>query len=95
MFWDTIEERIKGFAYATEPQRLLLVAEDQAIFEGGHESHILLCVDGTWTCDCKAYAASCRLPGGDWCRHTVALERILAALAAGVHLPVRRAVVVH
>ena len=95
MFWDAIEERIKGLTYATEPHRLLLVAENQVIFEGRQEKHILLYVDGSWTCDCRAYWALCVLPGGGWCRHSIAAERILDALADGACLPVRRAVVAH
>jgi hypothetical protein len=93
MYWDTIEERIKGFAYAKEPQRLYLVTANQAIFEGRHEMHILLYVNGVWTCDCAAYESLKALPGDSWCRHTIAVERILEALEAGVCLPVRRAVV--
>ena len=95
MFWNTIEEWIKGLAYAAEPQRLLIVAEDQVVFEGQREAHILLCVNGVWACDCASYWPSCMLPGGGWCRHTVAVKCILAVLRSGLRLPVRHAATVH
>ena len=83
MFWDTTEECVKGFAYATEPKRLLQVVEDQAIFEGRHVMHTLARVNGgTWTCDCAAYRlrSSYISSSSGWCRHVIALERILDTL---------------
>ncbi len=88
MFSQTISELIKGFVYAIEPQRLILVAENQVIFEGQREKHILLCIANSWECDCETYEVSCSAPVNGWCRHTIAVKFILAILQAGVRLPV-------
>ena len=79
MYWDKVDERIKGFAYAAEPKRLLSVATNEAILKGEHERHILLRTNGTWACDCSVYQTHSVLSEGGWCRHTIATERILTA----------------
>ena len=95
MYRDTTRERIKSFAYVTQPQRLIVVAENRAIFEGRHEAHTLRYVDGRWTCTCVTYWDYRTLPGGGWCRHTVAVKYILAVMRRGFSLPVRHAAVMH
>ncbi len=87
MYWDIIEERIKGFDYAKEPQRLCLNVANQATFEGRHKIHILSHVNDVWTCKCFAYQSLKVLPGNSWCRHTIAVERILNALEASACPP--------
>jgi hypothetical protein len=90
---DMIGEWIKGLVYAIEPQRLFFVTEDWLGFDGRHDAHSLRRADdtGTWGCSCFYYWGSRTLPGGPWCRHTIALRCILAFLRLGIRLPVRRA----
>jgi hypothetical protein len=91
MFWEAILELIRGFIYAVDPQRLILAAEDQVVFEGQREKHILLCAANSWVCDCETYEVSCSAPADGWCRHTIAVKCILAVLQAGIRLPVHYA----
>jgi len=84
MLWDQIEERIKGWEYATQPERLAIQNNGTLRFCGNHRFHTLtLSVDG-WTCDCEAFRRFLSL--GGWCRHTLAAGRILIAVDAGTAL---------
>lgn len=78
MWSDLIDERVKGFRYADEPHRFRMLSTENFLFEGHHSQHHLLLEEGVWVCDCNAYQRTGILRGGNWCRHTIALERILA-----------------
>ncbi|HLF29017.1 MAG TPA: hypothetical protein VJG32_22040 [Anaerolineae bacterium] len=80
MLWDQIEERIKGFEYATQPDRLAVLSTGDMAFCGNHRLHILTPSANGWACNCETYWRFLLL--GGWCRHTVAVERILAAMDA-------------
>jgi hypothetical protein len=62
MFYDLIEERIKGFTYAYEPQRVILFDQNRATFRGGNGVHMLKLRSGERTCDCARWG---RLLHGD------------------------------
>ena len=82
MFSDTLEERIKGILYSREPWRLIAIDGYLAVFLGKHRKHIILFVDGECQCNCAAWRQAVIGHGG-WCRHTIACQRILAALKEG------------
>jgi hypothetical protein len=84
MWWEQICERIKGWGYAAQPERLAIRDDGTFVFHGNHRSHILtLSVDG-WICDCETFR---RLsPLGGWCRHNLAAVRILTAIDEGTAL---------
>jgi hypothetical protein len=79
MYWDMIDERIKGFTYAHQSERLISLKHREVIFAGKEHLHTLVNIEGTWHCDCAAYAESYKTSKKPWCRHTIALERILAS----------------
>ena len=86
MISDIFEERIKGIRYSKEPWRPILLNNSQAIFRGRHQNHTLLFVNGAWQCDCDAWKRLSAAQLGTWCRHTIALQRILIALNNGTAL---------
>jgi len=77
MLSDQIEERLKGFAYAHEPGRVIVFDEAHATFHGRHSVHTLRLYAGGWRCDCRMWHALQHAYGTGWCRHSLALERIL------------------
>ncbi len=83
MLSDLTEERIKGILYAQETQRLIIADDRRAILSGHHRNHVLVSVDGEWNCQCTAWQAQFLGRGSGWCRHTIAVERILTALHSG------------
>lgn len=88
MYWDMYDERIKGFDYAREPHRLRVIASDLVALEGHHSWHFLELADGCgWVCDCHTYWKNCEIPYGGWCRHTIAVERILSVQAVEACVP--------
>jgi hypothetical protein len=88
MIWDLTEERIKGFEYANEPERLQVPEPKHWVFEGRHTNHDIRVTPAGLVCDCAAFWRSCEIPYGGWCRHTIAAERILERRSA-ITLPVR------
>jgi hypothetical protein len=77
MFSDQIDERIKGIAYSHEPDRVILFGQNRATFRGRNGVYALKYMSGEWECNCNMWGW---LPHGDglrWCRHTMALERML------------------
>ncbi len=77
MLSDQIEERIKGLAYAHEPGRVILFDGERATFHGRHSVHTLRLYADGWLCDCGMWSALQHAYGTGWCRHTLAVERIL------------------
>ena len=84
MWWDQVEERIKGWEYATQPERLAIQGNGALLFRGNHRIHTLTPCETGWTCDCETSRRF--LCVGGWCRHTLAAARILTALDAGTAL---------
>lgn len=83
MLSDQNEERIKGFVYAHEPDRVILFGQNRAPFRGRNGVYTLKFVSGEWECNCEMWGW---LPHGDgprWCRHTIALERLLSEAESG------------
>lgn len=79
MYYSTMyDERIQGFHYASEPDRLQQVSEDRVRFTGRHSIHTLTHTDEHWQCDCASYqrrdAAHCEPL---FCAHVIAVERLL------------------
>jgi SWIM zinc finger len=81
MLSEYIEEWVKGFRYSGQPERLVILASGRISFKGNHKSHILMATANGLTCDCDAFQRF--LPLGGWCRHTIAVNRILTALDTG------------
>ena len=81
MLWDQVEERIKGFIYAAQPDRLTIENGGNLIFQGNHRPHLIMPTANGWICDCETFWRF--LPLGGWCRHMWAAERILTALNSG------------
>ena len=80
MFYDlVIDERIKGFAYALEPDRLKRLSERQVEFNGRHETHILHLNGCGWECDCAKYGLIARGGCTPYCAHVIAAEKLLRA----------------
>jgi hypothetical protein len=82
MLSDQFEETVKGILYAQEPERLIVADDYRAILSGHHRNHVLIIVDGEWHCGCSAWQTQFLGRGTGWCRHTIAVIRILAALHA-------------
>ena len=87
MISDIHDEIAKGIEYSKESWRSAWVKCNQAIFRGKHRDHSLSYVKGFWQCDCDAWARQANNPGGAWCRHVIAFERIvgLGPYAAEAH----------
>lgn len=80
MFTDAlIDERIKGFEYARESERVTVIDEQQIWFNGRHAIHMLVQIDSEWTCDCAKFALMARPGLVPFCAHIIAVERVLAA----------------
>jgi len=82
-------EIIMGVLYSKEPKRFNLLNNRQAIVKGNHQNHILLSIDGVWQCDCEAWERRASAELYPWCRHTMALQRILTAINDGTALVCR------
>jgi hypothetical protein len=83
MLSDQNEERIKGFIYSHEPDRVILFGQNRATFRGRNGVYALKFVSDEWECNCNMWG---RLPHSDgpcWCRHTLALERMLSEVQEG------------
>ncbi len=78
-----LREQIQGFLYSQEPWRLLTIDDRRAIISGHHRNHVLVFVDGEWNCACAAWWTHFIGRGTGWCRHTVALTRILDSMRKG------------
>ncbi len=87
MLWDQIEERIKGFEYAAQPGRITILGNGDIMFDGKHRPHLITWTRRGWCCDCDTYWRF--LPLGGWCRHIIAVERILTAVDEGTALVCR------
>lgn len=81
MLWDQLMEWIKGFYYAARPKRLMIQRNGILIFRGHHRVHVITPSTDGLICDCETFWRF--LPWGGWCRHTVAIQRILTAVDAG------------
>jgi len=81
VLFDQLEERIKGFAYAAQPERLTILDNGYLVFSGHHRDHLLALTADGWTCDCETFWRF--LPLGGWCRHILATQHILTALDSG------------
>lgn len=77
MIYELLHMRLKGFAYATEPERMQVVSEGQIVFLGNHRQHRLVLDDERWHCNCERYAPTAVLSWGPVCEHVIAVERIL------------------
>ncbi len=86
MFSDQYEETLKGIMYSQEPQRLSALPGCRATLNGHHRNHELVLVDGEWHCGCSAWHTQFLGRGTGWCRHTIAVTRILAAAQSGIAL---------
>ena len=84
MWWDQIKEWVKGWKYATQPERLAIRNDGALVFHGNHRFHTLTPSANGWICDCETFWRF--LPLGGWCRHTRAAGRILMAVDAGTAL---------
>jgi hypothetical protein len=86
MLSDQYEERIKGIIYSHEPDRVILFDQNRATFRGRNDVYNLRLESDDWKCNCDMWGW---LPHGDgprWCRHTLALERILNEAQEGIIL---------
>ena len=80
-------ERLWGFIYSRDARRLWWTDNShQVIFRGNHELHILLFTEGVWQCDCETYENRTAAERSAWCRHSIAIQRILTAIGAGTAL---------
>jgi hypothetical protein len=84
MFSDQSEETMKGIMCSQEPQRLIVIDECREILNGHHRNYVLVFIGGEWHCGCSAWQAQFLGRGIGWCRHTIALTRILAAACRGM-----------
>jgi hypothetical protein len=66
-------EYLKAKCFSEEPFRFTLVDRDTFVWKGSSCAHLLVCVEGTWHCDC-AYGGQSHLP----CGHLRALEQLLS-----------------
>ncbi|MBU0495976.1 MAG: hypothetical protein KKA73_05140 [Chloroflexi bacterium] len=61
----------KAMLYANEPERLILIDDTMAYFNGDHRLHQLTRIGDTWVCDCTRSDKV-------WpCKHIIATEKIL------------------
>lgn len=74
---ELLHMRLKGFTYATEPERMQLVADGLISFRGNHRQHQLAWVEDCWRCDCERFEPTAVLHYGPFCEHVIAVERIL------------------
>ncbi len=86
MLSDQFEEIMKGIMYSQEPQRLIAADNCRAILNGHHRNHVLVFVGGEWHCSCDAWQTQYLGRGTGWCRHTIAVTRILTAAKNGTAL---------
>lgn len=93
MLSDQYDERIKGIIYSHEPQRVILFDQSQAIFRGNNDVYTLSRLADEWRCNCAMWGRLPRVNGLRWCRHTLALERMLDEAQQG-HFMLARAVLV-
>ena len=82
MFSDLAELRIKGWAYAQQPDVFYeWLDEEHVKFKGDDRDHFLMLQDGEWHCDCARFAS---LVSEDYvavfCQHTLGLERALPSI---------------
>jgi hypothetical protein len=80
MLSDQFEETMKGIMYSREPRRLVAADDCRAILNGHHRNHVLVFIDDEWHCECSAWRTQFLGRGTGWCRHTIAVTRILAAV---------------
>lgn len=77
MFFDAIEQYIKGKAYAQEPWRLVRVDAEHALFQGNHNIHLLTKTCQGWGCNCDAYNARVAAGLKPLCAHAQAADHLL------------------
>ena len=78
MYYDTvIDERVKGFQYAQQPDRLQHINENAVSFLGNHSLHTLCRTESGWKCNCNKYqlVAGCNYEP-PFCAHVIAVERL-------------------
>ncbi len=78
-----LREQIQGLLYSQEPWRLITIDSCHAVLYGCNCNHVLVFVGGEWNCRCSAWQAQFLGRGTGWCRHTVALLRILDSMRKG------------
>lgn len=64
----------KAQQYAQEGERVH-ITQFSASFRGEHDSYEISYEEGAWRCSCE------RFTGPQYCSHTMALERMLGAMA--------------
>lgn len=73
-----IRERQKGFAYASNPNLVVLSSSDHAVFNDYPAHHELHLQNGSWHCDCATFEriASC-FKSAPFCAHVIAVEKTI------------------
>lgn len=84
---DLQDERIKGFNYATEPDRILVIGHDVVKFRGHQQQYLLRHVESEWICNCTRFQEIRSAGYAPFCRHVIGTERILEAQTSNTLRP--------
>jgi hypothetical protein len=71
MPFDHVDELVKAKLYVEDPSGFVWVDEKTVVWMSTGTSHLLVCIDGKWHCDCF-YDVQSHLP----CGHVRALEQL-------------------
>lgn len=84
MLSDLIEARIKGWNYATEPDKYFepIDAWHVRFKSSNHVYTLAYCCEegsesGVWRCDCLLYTTLATIAAPAFCSHTIAVEKAL------------------
>ncbi len=72
------DERIKGFQFAQQPERIERLSATEVRFTGDGVQHMLSRLNGSWACSCRSFGriASSGYPVA-YCAHVIAVEKLV------------------